>query len=73
MFASNGQINSLFSNSITYEDFRNGYFFAVYDLSTSGKSNSNFLIPSIRIGHLRTRYSKFYKSKNVNIQFLTWF
>lgn len=27
----------------------------VYDLSTSGKCNSNFVIPSIRIGHLRIR------------------
>lgn len=59
MFNSNGQVNSLFSNSISYEDFRGGYFFAVYDLSTSGKANSNFVIPSIRIGHLRIRYTFF--------------
>ena len=33
--------------------FRNGYFFSVYDLSTSGNSSSNYLIPSIRVGNLR--------------------
>jgi hypothetical protein len=48
-----GQLNSLFSNGISYEDFRNGYFFAVYDFSTSGHSGSSFLIPSIRVGHTR--------------------
>lgn len=33
----------------------NGYFFAVYDLSTSGRSGTNYVIPSIRVGHLRTK------------------
>jgi hypothetical protein len=32
-----------------------GYFFCVYDLSTSAKSGGANLIPSIRVGHLRTR------------------
>jgi hypothetical protein len=51
-----GQLNSLFSNGISYQDFRNGYFFAVYDFSTSGRSSgSSFLIPSIRVGHTRLR------------------
>jgi hypothetical protein len=36
--------------------FRRGYFFGVYDLSTSGKCGTNYLIPSIRVGHLRLRY-----------------
>ena len=27
----------------------------MYDLSTSGKSGTNYVIPSIRIGHLRVR------------------
>ena len=35
--------------------FRQGYFFCVYDLSTSFKAGGANLIPSIRIGHLRTR------------------
>ena len=52
MFKFNGQLNSLFSNGISYDDFRNGYFFAVYDLSTSGKCGTNFVVPSIRVGML---------------------
>ena len=28
----------------------NGYFFATYDLSSSGKSSSAFLIPTTRLG-----------------------
>jgi hypothetical protein len=35
--------------------FRTGFFFGVYDLSTSGKCGTNYVIPSIRIGHLRIR------------------
>jgi hypothetical protein len=49
------QLNSLFSNGITYDDFKNGYFFAVYDLSTSGRAGTNFVVPAIRVGHLRVR------------------
>jgi hypothetical protein len=50
MFKFNGQLNTLFSNGISYDDFRNGYYFAVYDLSTSGKCGTNFVVPSIRVG-----------------------
>ena len=35
--------------------YSQGYFFAVYDLSTSGKCGTNYVIPAIRIGHLRVR------------------
>ena len=55
MFKFNGQLNSLFSNGITYDDFRYGYYFCVFDLSTSGKSGTNYVVPSIRVGHLRIR------------------
>ena len=55
MFKFNGQLNTLFTNGISYDDFRNGYFFAVFDLSTSGKSGTNYVVPSIRVGHLRIR------------------
>lgn len=55
MFYYNGQMNSMFSNGISYEDFMNGYYFAVFDLSTSGKSGSSYLVPSIRVAHLRLR------------------
>ena len=34
---------------------RKGFFFGVYDLSTSGKCGTNYVIPAIRIGHLRVR------------------
>jgi hypothetical protein len=52
-----GQLNSLYTNGISYEDFLRGYFFAVYDLSTSGRgAGSSFIVPSSRVGHLRLRY-----------------
>lgn len=55
MYAFNGHLNSLHTCGISYDDFRRGNFFAVYDLSTSGKCGSNFVVPSIRIGHLRVK------------------
>jgi hypothetical protein len=55
MYYFNGQINSLFSNGLTYNDFLKGYFFCVYDLSTSNKAGSSYLVPAIRVGHLRMR------------------
>jgi hypothetical protein len=48
LFQANGQINSMVTNGISYDDFRNGYFFAAFDLSTSGKSGTGFVVPSIR-------------------------
>jgi hypothetical protein len=55
MYNCNGQLNSLATCGISYDDFKNGFFFAVYDLSTSGKCATNFVIPAIRVGHLRMR------------------
>ncbi len=55
MFKYTGQMNSLATNGISYTDFRKGYFFCVYDLSTSSKSGAANLIPSVRVGHIRTR------------------
>ena len=51
MLQFSGLNQSPFSNGISYEDFRNGYFVAVFDLSTSGKAGSNFVIPSTRQGN----------------------
>ncbi|MBM3939138.1 MAG: hypothetical protein FJ333_10880 [Sphingomonadales bacterium] len=34
-----------FTNGITYDDFRKGYYFSIFDLSTSSKCNSSQLIP----------------------------
>jgi hypothetical protein len=48
-----GVLNTPFSNGITYEEFRKGYFLSCYDLSTSGKCGTNYVIPTIRSGHLR--------------------
>ena len=50
MLQSSGLNQSPFSNGITYEDFRNGYYMAVYDLTTSAKAGSNFVVPSVRLG-----------------------
>jgi hypothetical protein len=55
MYNFNGQLNTLQSNGISYDDFRKGFFFAVYDLSTSGKCGTNYVVPAIRVGHLRLR------------------
>ena len=55
MFKYTGQMNTLTTNGISYSDFRKGYFFCVYDLSTSAKSGAANLIPSVRVGHIRTR------------------
>ncbi len=40
-------------NNLTRTDFHNGYFFCAYDLTTSGNSGMNFLVPSVRLGNLR--------------------
>ena len=40
-------------NNLTRVDFHHGYFFAAFDLTTSGNSGMNFLVPSVRLGNLR--------------------
>lgn len=35
--------------------FSAGYFFICHDISTSGQSGSNYVLPTIRVGHLRVR------------------
>jgi hypothetical protein len=44
----NGQMNTLFTNGISYQDFRENAFFLTYDLSTSGKCGTNYVVPTIR-------------------------
>ena len=56
MYYFNGQLNSLATNGISYDDFRKGFFFGVYDLSTSAKCGTNYVVPAIRVGHFRMRY-----------------
>jgi hypothetical protein len=48
LYTFNGMQNSNFTCGISYDDFRNGFFFLLYDVSTSGKSGSNYVVPSIR-------------------------
>lgn len=47
--------NLPFTCSITYEDFKSGFYLCVFDLSTSSKCNSAGLTPAIRTGHLRLK------------------
>jgi len=54
MILFNGLANSPFSNGINYQDFRNGYFFSTFDLTTSGKAGTNFVIPTVRLGKIRS-------------------
>lgn len=55
MFDANGQANSLFSNSLNYKDFRRAYFFSCYDLLTSSKCGTSYVVPQIRVGNIRFR------------------
>lgn len=41
------------NNSISYEDFKEGYFFACYDLTSSSTAYEPDLIPSPRVGPLK--------------------
>ena len=43
----------VFVKSLYLQILSSGFFFAVYDLSTSGKCGSNYVVPSIRVGNLR--------------------
>lgn len=46
MFNSSGFSEDVpFTNGLTYEDFRAGNYFVVFDLSTSGRCNSSNLVP----------------------------
>ena len=40
-------------NNLTRTDFHHGSYFCAYDLTTSGTSGMNFLVPSVRLGNLR--------------------
>jgi hypothetical protein len=59
------QVMSLKAKTPFFQKFLNrfskGFFFAVYDLSTSGKCGTNYVIPSIRIGKFQVVHRKFIK------------
>lgn len=51
--------------------YRNGYFYSVYDLSTSGNSASNYLIPSVRVGNLRVSVT-FNRALDIDLTMLVY-
>jgi hypothetical protein len=51
--------------------FRNGYFFLAYDLSTSAKCSSSYVVPTIRVGHLRF-YVQFNAAMPVDLTMLVF-
>ena len=59
-----GVLNSPYTNGISYYDFRNGQFLSCYDLSTSSKCGTNYVIPTVRSGHLRIRLLFYFFQKD---------
>jgi hypothetical protein len=56
LYSTNQMINSLFTCSISYDAFMNGYHILAYDLTSSQDGGSvSFVNPSVRVGHLRAR------------------
>jgi len=48
----NQLVNSLFTNSISYEAFMNGYHIIAFDLTTAQDGGSEaFATPSVRVGN----------------------
>ena len=50
MFYNSGFTDGLFTNGISYEAFRNGYYFNCFDLSTSNRSGLANVVPAVRVG-----------------------
>jgi hypothetical protein len=48
LFLSNGQMNSLYSSGLSYEDFLAGSYFQCFDLTTSQEPGLRYAIPSVR-------------------------
>ena len=48
-----GFMESRTGNSFDYEDFRNGFYFLFYDLSTGGQATDEYVVPGVRQGNLR--------------------
>ena len=48
-----GYLNSHNSNSISLEEFKNGSQIFAFDFSTSLSTSNDFLVPSVKSGHLR--------------------
>ncbi len=50
-----GLTDTTTGNNVTMDEFLNGAFFCVYDLSTSSQSFLDFVTPSVRLGNLRLK------------------
>ena len=61
----------MFVKSLYLQILSSGFFFAVYDLSTSGKCGSNYVVPSIRVGNLRIRVF-FNEAVNLDLTMLVY-
>ncbi len=48
-----GFMTSRTGNTFTYEEFLSGFYFLFYDLSTSAEALDDYIVPSVRQGHLR--------------------
>jgi len=49
--ACNGFMNSLHSNNVTYDMFRNGFYLSGWDLTSSAEAGVDpYSIPSVRLG-----------------------
>ena len=56
LYSTNQMIDSLFTCSISYDAFMNGYHIVSYDLTSSQDGGCvAFVNPSVRVGHLRAR------------------
>ena len=50
-----GLLTSTTGNNLTYDEFHRGFFFVMYDLSTSANAAADFIIPAIRQGNLHVQ------------------
>ena len=48
-----GFLTSTTGNNLTFSEFHNGFFFLVYDLTTSSNAAAEYVIPAIRQGNLQ--------------------
>ena len=49
MFLTNGQLNTLYSSGVFYEDFLGGSYFQCFDLTTSQEPGLRYAVPSVRV------------------------
>ncbi len=48
--------NTVFTNSVTYDMFKGGYYVKIYDLSCSNDSNTPYVVSCVRDGHFRFNF-----------------